>query len=240
MKGATKKGAEVAAAAERADDVPTEREFREALVILSGWRAEWWNLEAVRFEVGAGQTLLVIPYKEPRDGITGARYPLVRNTNPPGAWQGGFGQASAKEYGMPSAAKLRAIAKECFAHLRQYFPQYFDDASGSDYNTADNPPSEAAVTPPLRMREDLNIAIKQARTEALARLVDLDNPKLSADERLTRARRLVRSFERRRAENPDFPTSPEVLKAFSIMNKDKYRRFIKPKRAAARRAKLAM
>jgi hypothetical protein len=70
----------------------------------------------------------------------------------------------------------------------------------------DAPPSEAAVTPPLRMRDDLNtavtsavqqkrhdlnaalkVAVNQARTETLARLVDLDNPALSEEERLTRA-----------------------------------------------------
>jgi hypothetical protein len=93
------------------------------------------------------------------------------------------------------------------------------------------PSSEAAAKPPLRMRDDFNIAIKQARTEVLARMLDVDNPALSEKERLTRARRVKASFERRRAEDPDFPASPEVQKAVSIVNRDNYRR------ATARKAK---
>jgi hypothetical protein len=41
-------------------------------------------------------------------------------------------------------------------------------------------------------------------------MADLDNPELSTKEQLTRARRIVRSFERRRAKDSDFPASPEV------------------------------
>ena len=89
-------------------------------------------------------------------------------------------------------------------------------------------------TPQERMRDDFNIAIKQARTEVLARMADLDNPELSTKERLTRARRIVRSFERRRAKASDFPASPEVRKAVSIINKHNYQK------AKARKAKLAM
>lgn len=90
--------------------------------------------------------------------------------------------------------------------------------------TGEAPPSEAAVTsPPLRMGDDdFNIAVKQARTETLARLVDLGNPTLSDDQKLTRARRLVRSYDRRRAENPDFPESPDVKAARSLVNRVNY------------------
>lgn len=99
--------------------------------------------------------------------------------------------------------------------------------------TSGSPSSETAEPSAASgMRDDdLNIAIKQARTEVLARLVDLDNPVLSAKERLTRARRVVRSFERRHAEDPDFPASPEVRKAISIVNRDNYQK------AKARKAK---
>ena len=79
-------------------------------------------------------------------------------------------------------------------------------------------------TPQERMRDDFNIAINQARTEVLARMADLDNPELSTKERLTRARRIVRSFERRRAKASDFPASPEGRKAVSIINKHNYQK----------------
>jgi hypothetical protein len=84
------------------------------------------------------------------------------------------------------------------------------------------------------MRDDFNIATKPARTEVLARMADLDNPELSTKEPLTRARRIVRSFERHRAKDPDFLACPEARKAVSIINKHNYQK------AKARRAKLAM
>jgi hypothetical protein len=106
--------------------------------------------------------------------------------------------------------------------------------------TSDAPASEAAVTPPLRMRDDLNVAlnaaVKVARTEILGRLVDLGNSALAPDERLRRARRLVRSYQRRRAENVNFPASAEVRAAFSIINKDNYER----RKAKAGKTKHAM
>jgi hypothetical protein len=79
----------------------------------------------------------------------------------------------------------------------------------------------------------LNAAVKVARTETLARLVDLHNPALSDEERYTRANRLVRSYQRRHAEDADFKPSQEVLDAFSIINKVSYRRSV------AKKAKLA-
>ena len=75
-------------------------------------------------------------------------------------------------------------------------PRYTDDD--------DSPSSEAAVTPPLRMRDDLNLkkakaealaplaaALAVARYEVLARHVDLLNPQLAEDERLRRAEHLL-------------------------------------------------
>jgi hypothetical protein len=108
------------------------------------------------------------------------------------------------------------------------------------YYTKDAPPSGPADTSQQgRMRNDFDfdIAVKEARTETLARLVDLGNPALSPAERLRRARRLVRSYQRRKADNPEFQTSPEVREAFSIINRDAYQR---QKAKAARSAKLAI
>jgi hypothetical protein len=56
---------------------------------------------------------------------------------------------------------------------------------------------------------------------------------------LSRARRIVRGFQRRRAKNPDYPVSQDVRDAFSIINKANYPQ-IKAKRAAEKKAKLAM
>jgi hypothetical protein len=180
---------------------------------------------------------LELKVKEMHDSISESRINLRGVRSPPGTWQGSEAFSMALDHGMPTAAEMRAIAIECFPQLRDHFPQYFDDTSILDY-IKDGPPSEAAVTPGAAsgMRDDLNIAIKQARTEVLARMLDLDNPALSEKERLTRARRVKASFERRRAEDPDFPASPEVQKAVSIVNRDNYRK------ATARKgkAKLAM
>jgi hypothetical protein len=109
------------------------------------------------------------------------------------------------------------------------------------------PSSSSADTRQKGMRDDfnssvkaanapLNAAVKAARTETLARLVDLDNPALSSKERLRRARRVKASFERRRVEDPEYPASPEVRKAISIVNNHNY------ETAKARKAgaKLAM
>jgi tetratricopeptide (TPR) repeat protein len=94
--------------------------------------------------------------------------------------------------------------------------------------TGNTPSPEAAVTPPLRMGDDLNIQVKQAQAEALApmaaalalaryevlaRHVDLLNPRLTEDERLRRAERLVKAYERARKANPDFRDTGEELRA---------------------------
>jgi hypothetical protein len=107
-----------------------------------------------------------------------------------------------------------------------------DESTQPSY-TGSSPSPEAAVTPPLRMPDDFNTALIDAGAslrvsasyEVLARHVDLDNPALSDAERLTRARRLVRSYERQREKNPAFEDhSPQLLAAFSILNKVKYQR----------------
>jgi hypothetical protein len=160
-------------------------------------------------------------------------------------------------YGMPSAAELRAVAREIFPQLRDHFPQFFDDTATLDY-TGEAPPSETADTPPqLRMREDFNTAVKQARAQvfrrdaselrlaaasaaykAMLKNVDLLNARLPESERLTRARRLVRAYERLRKRNPAFEDhSKQLLAAFSIINKVKYRG---SQAKAAQKAALAM
>jgi hypothetical protein len=169
--------------------------------------------------------------KEMHDSISESRITLRGVRSPPGTWPGSEAFGMAMDHGMPTAAEMRAIAIECFPQFRKYFPQYFDDTSTLDYTGAAPPSGPADTSQQPRMRDDFNIAIKQARTEVLARMLDLDNPALSEKERLTRARRVKASFERRRAEDPDFPASPEVQKAVSIVNRDNYRK------ATARKAK---
>jgi tetratricopeptide (TPR) repeat protein len=153
-------------------------------------------------------------------------------------------------WGDPGAAINEGALRRASAEIIQ-----FPTAGGRRYTIAAPPRGPADTSQHARMWDDLNIAVnaavderrhnlksalssamKLARTEALARLVDLDNPKLSKEERLTRARRLARSYQRRRAENPDFEPSAEVLRAFSIINRDNYER---RKAKAAGKLKLA-
>jgi tetratricopeptide (TPR) repeat protein len=121
--------------------------------------------------------------------------------------------------------------------------------------TREPPPSEAAVTPPLRMGENLNTEVKKAKAENLARAkprpkprsstlqlatykalvqnVDLLNPELPEAERLRRSRRLVRAYGRVRERRPKFRDDNEQLRAaYSIVNSDQYQRD-KLKREAA-------
>jgi tetratricopeptide (TPR) repeat protein len=62
------------------------------------------------------------------------------------------------------------------------------DASKASSYTDDAPPSEAAVTPPLRMRDDLNTAVKKAKAETLARA----RPRLPATHQLARSNETLR------------------------------------------------
>lgn len=119
------------------------------------------------------------------------------------------------------------------------------------------PPSKsAAIRRRSRMGDDLNTAVKKTKAETLARgkprmstvrqlanykaliqHVDLLNPELPEDERLRRARRLVRAYERVRERRPKFHDHcKQLLAAFSIVNKVKYpgrkRRKAKPAQTA--------
>jgi DNA-binding XRE family transcriptional regulator len=129
----------------------------------------------------------------------------------------------------------------------------------------DDPPAKAADTSAsLGMRDDLNIAVKQARAEiadnakaelakvraalkverlkatyeVLIRKSDLNNSTMPEQERLRRAEHLLTTYKRLRKINPDFHDDSEQLKtARSITNKANYQRRIAK---AGQKAELAM
>jgi hypothetical protein len=124
-----------------------------------------------------------------------------------------------------------------------------DQSNKPDY-IKEAPPPEADDASQLRMRDDFNTKVKTAKIETLARgksatlqlatyrallrNVDLLNPELSQDERLTRARRLVRAYERVRERRPKFHDDGAQLRAArSIINRFQYQQ--KLKREAAHR-----
>ncbi|MGH7065756.1 MAG: hypothetical protein ACREET_16910 [Stellaceae bacterium] len=116
--------------------------------------------------------------------------------------------------------------------------------------TAHLPSSEADDTSRLRMRDDLNIAVKKTKAETLARPksrltrakvrlaearalatykalvrhVDLLNPELPEAEKVTRAERLVKAYERLHKANPDFRDTGEQLRAARRIRMADYRR----------------
>lgn len=118
------------------------------------------------------------------------------------------------------------------------------ESKNPDY-TGDDPPSDAD-TSRRRMRDDLNIAVKQAkasntleltkalavaRYEVLARHVDLLNPRLAEGERLRRAERLVTAYKRLRKLKPDFRDTGEQLRAARRIRMADYRERKIPKEA---------
>jgi hypothetical protein len=131
------------------------------------------------------------------------------------------------------------------------------ESKAADY-TVDAPPSSPADASREGMRDDFNTQIKQAKAEHLARAksrpaahqlatyralretVDLLNPDLSEAEGKRRAKQLVQAYERLRDRRPGFHDkgNRQLLAAFSIMNKVKYRRGQAKK--AAQKAALAM
>jgi hypothetical protein len=100
---------------------------------------------------------------------------------------------------------------------------------GSDVIVRLVPPSQPAdTTQQPGMRNGFEIAAKEAKAERtaaaqvvtrlanyqfLARTVDLENPKLAADERLRRARRLLTAYERLLRAKPDLKDSNAQLTA---------------------------
>jgi hypothetical protein len=146
------------------------------------------------------------------------------------------------------AEKLHRVYDYLFGEDNEPDDYLFGEDKEPIYDGND-PPSEAAEPPPLRMRDDLNTAVKNARRQvfrrarpaalaaafkAMVKNVDLLNPDLPADERLRRSRRLVRTYERVRKRNPKFhDDSPELRAARSIINKFQYQQRQKSKQAAA-------
>jgi hypothetical protein len=93
--------------------------------------------------------------------------------------------------------------------------------------TPEAPPSEAAVTPPLRMRDDLHITLLAARRlaayEVLVRESDLTNRELAQGERLRRAGHLLLTYDRLREVRPDFKDTNDQLTAARRIQKAAYR-----------------
>jgi tetratricopeptide (TPR) repeat protein len=115
------------------------------------------------------------------------------------------------------------------------------------YTGARPPPRPDDASRDWMREHDLNTAVKKAKAENLARgksrlpathqlatyralvqTLDLLNPELSQEEGLTRARRLVRAYERVRDRRPKFRDRNEQLQAaFSIINRFEYRQKLK-------------
>jgi hypothetical protein len=221
----------------------------------SGWNSEvtsephgWLEIPHLPWAISDPPGEFDRTIKETHDSLVATRLPLRGERTPPGTWQGSMAFGMAMDQGMPTEAEMRATAIESFPQLRAYFPHYFDDAELPDY-TADAPLSEAAVTPPLRMRDDLNTSVKRARAEVsdsakaelakvrtallaaqrlatyevLARNVDLGNSTLAPDERRRRANRLLTAYDRLRAVKPDFKDSNAQLTAARRIKKAAHR-----------------
>jgi hypothetical protein len=147
------------------------------------------------------------------------------------------------------------VSEETYKRIESVIRQYIvTEAKKLGLNVDDPPVVAVDASASRQMGYDLNTAVKKAKAENLARVkprpsahqlatykalvknVDLLNPELSEAERLRRANRLVRAYQRVHKRKPNFPASPEVLTAFSIVNKDNYQR----RKAKAGQAKLAM
>jgi hypothetical protein len=113
------------------------------------------------------------------------------------------------------------------------------------YTGIDAPPSEAAVTPQLRMGDDLNIAAKEARAklrngllaaqrlatyEVLVRESDLTNPQLADAVKQRRAGNLLLTYARLRDVRPEFEDANEQLTAARRIQKAGYRERQRAKR----------
>lgn len=94
---------------------------------------------------------------------------------------------------------------------------------------------EAHARARSRMRDDLTEALVKAKAlsaasrlsaayEALVRHSDLSNPALAEDERLRRANRLLKTYERLRKFSPDFRDSSDELRAARRIQKAAYRK----------------
>jgi hypothetical protein len=115
-----------------------------------------------------------------------------------------------------------------------------DENKNSGYTGA-TPSPEAAVTPPLRMRDDLDIKAKEAKRLAnyqfLAAAVDLENPALALDEQRRRANRLLTAYGRVQEVKRDFTDSHVQLTAARRIQKAAYREGQRAKRQPALRGR---
>jgi len=117
-----------------------------------------------------------------------------------------------------SLPRYKGLVREYYRSFLEYEMRY----------TGAPPSSSPADTRQEGMRGDLNLAVKQAKAEALApmaaavavaryevlaRHVDLLNPRLAEDERLRRAERLLKAYNRVRKASPDFRDTGEELRA---------------------------
>jgi hypothetical protein len=132
--------------------------------------------------------------------------------------------------GLPADAELEAILERVKA--RGGVAPEHGGGVGDDLNTA---VKKARAKVFRRDASKQRLAAAAAAYKAMLKNIDLLNPRLSESERLTRARRLVRAYERLRKRKPAFEDhSKQLLAAFSIINKVKYRG------AEAKKAALAM
>jgi hypothetical protein len=131
--------------------------------------------------------------------------------------------------------------------VREGLLKVFQEWQNPEYNDEETPPSEAAEPSAASgMRdEDFNTAVKKAKAENLARAkprpkprssrhqlatyralvenVDLENPELAPDERLTRANRLLTAYGRAQAVKPGFRDSNIQLTAARRIQKAAHR-----------------
>jgi hypothetical protein len=112
-----------------------------------------------------------------------------------------------------------------------------------DYAGTTPSPGPADTSQHARMRDDLNTAVKNARAQvfrrdtsklrlaattaaykAMLKHVDLLNPRLAEDERLRRAARLLKTYNRIRKRDPEFHDDSDQLRAARRIQMADYRR----------------
>jgi hypothetical protein len=134
-----------------------------------------------------------------------------------------------------STTEMREVAVDFFPQLRRYFPQFFDDQGNRQNYTGGQQGGtvgdEAHDLNALASR--LGLTYEEAAAKLTARK---PGRKVSKNDPVSVARRVVRRYEQEKLENSALKPSREVLDAFSIINKANYPG-VKAKRAAK---KLAM
>jgi hypothetical protein len=136
-------------------------------------------------------------------------------------------------------------------NINLYGPNFlgpkFDESKAPGYAGAP-PPSEAAVTPPLRMRDDFDIAAQRAKAERtaagrlanyefLAGTVDLENPALALAEQRRRAYLLLTAYDRVQEVKQGFKDSNTQLTAARRIKQAAHRERERAKRPPAPRGR---